>query len=382
MMRCAMLIGLCTLVACQPTQDIDEDARDAVDAGGPPGVAMPHLTQASVYPTCSPDGLGAVVVVLSATPGCVVPEAADRIELTVMEGANLPFPLAAPLRLPVGLGAPVQARLLRGGAAQPIVAGELTLERFSIHGAAEGHYTLALADADPLEGDFTADICTADRLPGGDGRDCYPYVPRPEPEPEVVPEPEPEPEPEVVPEPDPEGPPGVCTGTYTVTAWTIDEVAFSPEFVNDAIDQNLLQGDLLLDLTFSAAPLQVQVVDAVANNGQRLPDPAVPPSAPIGLAQGADGIVRTVQPAAVQILIGPFGPDGTYAPATVFYLEQTAIEGTFSNDCDQFEGRLTGAFIDRPEYTIPARFDTDTDGDGTLDGWSVGSALRATRQPD
>jgi len=176
---------------------------------------------------------------------------------------------------------------------------------------------------------------------------------------------------------------GVCPGTYGVAALDFTVPAFNPEIVNHATTRQLANGDLLLDLVFSDDGSTATVIDAMAGRGGHVPDPAVPDGVPMALFPDGQGGFFTQGRGEVILLVGPFlSEDGYQAPETIFFMVQAALFGQFSNDCSTFEGRLDGAFADRDGYSIPGNHDTDTNGDGVLDGFAVSAAIRAQRLPD
>ena len=54
-----------------------------------------------------------------------------------------------------------------------------------------------------------------------------------------------------------------------------------------------------------------------------------------------------------------------------------SVTGVFLPDCTMFAGRLTGAFLDGEDFSIPAPTDYDTDGDGVDDAYWLESEIRA-----
>lgn len=329
--------------ACIPTQDPTEgeaaadasaDAGDGADAAVRPAPADP--AHAALTRRCGPEGVDELLVVLSAEPGC--DGAADtRLELVVGR------PVALPGELVIGEG--VTGRAFVGGEAMAIVSGVVTVVDAA---GAEGRYHLTLEDGSVQASDFTASACggVACELPEDGG----------------------------------------CAGTYVVTAWSLDIPAFSNFALNDAVERNLADGDLLLDLIVAEEePVAVVRDTVIAPNGARVPDPAVPPGVPLQVARDGDAL-RTAQPGEARALVGPFRltPDDPhfYAPAVDLHLVLAELSGAFEADCQSFEGHLDGAFADRPMFTIPAAYDADTDGDGALDGWHILSTLTAVRIDD
>ena len=363
MLRWVGILLCAVCVGCEVESEVEGEGEP--DGGpadsGPPASESLGFTHAAVHAGCGQAGQGALVLVLSDQPGCEVAEGTTRIELVVFESPALPFPLEPPLAFPIGGDSPVQGHVIEGGVARPIVDGLLRITALSMLGEATGTYALEL-DGEDLVGHFAAQACTPAALAEGDERACYPHQPRPGLDQAPV--------------------DGVCPGTYAVTALEFTVPAFNPEIVNRAAARQLASGDLLLDLVFQD-PQTATVVDAIAGRGGHIPDPAVPDGEPMGLFPDGQGGFFTRERGEAILLIGPFLPeDGYEAPETIFFMVQAALFGQFSNDCSTFEGRLDGAFADRDGYTIPGNHDTDTNGDGVLDGFAVSAALRAHRLPD
>ncbi len=191
-----------------------------------------------------------------------------------------------------------------------------------------------------------------------------------------------DPEPDPVPDPDPV--PGVelpCEGPFVITSREVDEAPFPTHFVNPMLASDIDAGEMQVTLELlqhdaeAGGPAlkwtdNIEGVDGAWEADGRVPESAAMPVE----VQG-----RLIQTVGDGGHVGVWVSNSEYAGAGPIAWSQVdaSITGVFLPDCTMFSGRLTGAFLDGPDYSIPAPADYDTDGDGTNDAYWLESEIRA-----
>ena len=224
--------------------------------------------------------------------------------------------------------------------------------------------------------------------PCGDqrARTCIRWPAEPEPDlgPDRGPPPDAEPPPDFSPRPDAEPPPDAgstpglaCTGRYRITRWTIEELAFDPQYINPLLAADLAVGTLRWHTVFAENPDRLQFENVQAGNGAPQPDPAVPESTPLPL-RAADGRFASTGEARAYVTLGRPDYDPQAPEIGTLPLFRMTARGAFQANCQSWTGQLRGAFVDLG-YSIPAGPDADTDGDGEKDGFWMGGSVEAVR---
>ena len=174
---------------------------------------------------------------------------------------------------------------------------------------------------------------------------------------------------------DEQGPAIPCEGTYQLDSWIFDIAPFRLDIINSLLSSDLEEGNLVAALKLQEGPV-VKWVDLVEDElfGGWVQDPDVTPSPPIPVRIDEGMGFRTTEEGALYLWIS--APDYPDAQAMEWELLDVKITGRFSRDCSKLWGRLSGAFLDMPEFSIGAP-SYDIDGDGVADGFWMESEYTA-----
>lgn len=103
------------------------------------------------------------------------------------------------------------------------------------------------------------------------------------------------------------------------------------------------------------------------------PDPEVPRTPPMPVGLEPQRRFHTTE--AGEIYVHLPAADYHNAQPLVWHMLLVEVSGYFDDDCGAMRGRLAGAFLDQPEFSIPQSPDMDTDGDGRDDAFWMESSF-------
>ena len=176
-------------------------------------------------------------------------------------------------------------------------------------------------------------------------------------------------------------PSAACEGRYSMSSWAVVESAFDASAFSTFLTDALMNGTLILSLITlreGADPSEGMTlgVSQLGPDGQ--PDANLPVGEPLRVSVSPAGEILTLTPGVVAFHVR--GQISGYDVDLDARFEDARFTGRFAADCSFVGGRLDAAFS-AAGLSLPARPDTDLDGDGRNDAYSLGSNVQALRVP-